>query len=288
MKDIDTSLLTQLKHRNAEIHKGQCGRIAIIAGSPSMLGAAILVALACLKVGSGIVHLLTDKIAQGQVNACYPEIIVHPLFSENNPISDKTIFLVESILKKINCDTVVIGPGLGQNSSIQGFLKTLLSSQILNGYHTVFDGDALSLLKGDLFKSLPHKSSILTPHYGEFHNLFSLTGEKKEITKEASQISQQIIVFKGSRSIISNGKETVDIKAGNPGLATAGSGDVLSGIIAGFLAQSKKSYLSALWGVYLHGSIANVLFNEQHYGFIASDIIKKIPSQLQELYHQFT
>ncbi|MFC1616879.1 NAD(P)H-hydrate dehydratase [Candidatus Margulisiibacteriota bacterium] len=246
---IKIDIVKLLPKRNKNTHKSQCGRVGIIAGSKNMLGAAVLCARSALRSGAGLVYLFTVKEATPLVNIVYPEIIVLPF---------------QDYLK-VKLDVIAIGPGMGREKSTQKFInKVLKDIQI----PAVVDADALYSVD---FTKLRNKDLVLTPHQGEYDRRFS---QKCEQT--AKEINQ-IVVLKGPKTQVCSPTEKYVNTTGNPGMATAGSGDVLTGIIAALIGQGLISFNAAKLGVYLHGLAGDLAKKEKGiYSLIASDIIDNL------------
>ena len=232
--------------RLADVHKGQCGRIGVIAGSLEMMGAAALTAMAALRSGAGVVYVMTVSEAVPMMNLVYPELIVCP-FS-----------VLDSLVGKL--DVVAIGPGLG--SAALGLLTHCLS--VFHG-PMVVDADALQ-------SGVVYRESVLTPHVGEFRRVF---GDKN--LEDAARESGQVVVLKGAHTQVSDGARVYVNDTGNSGMATAGSGDVLTGVIAGLIGQGMSRFDAAALGVKWHGAAGDLAFQEMGYGLIASDIVACLP-----------
>ena len=241
-------------------HKYEAGYVLGIAGSPQMPGAAALATAGVLRSGAGIVRLFS-----------MPDTTTDQLLAE--------VIHEEVDLKKIKEESkraaaYFVGPGLGRTPEIEKLLKQLFASLRLP---TVIDADALYFLAKNPSTKLP-KQSILTPHHGEMEKLL----KKKPTLKNCQAYVEKhkaTLVLKGAPSIVFHpGKKPLVIAHGDPGMATAGSGDVLTGILAGLLAQKMTPDEAAALGVYLHaraGEIAGL--NLTSYCMIASDILKYLP-----------
>jgi ADP-dependent NAD(P)H-hydrate dehydratase / NAD(P)H-hydrate epimerase len=241
-------------------HKYEAGYVLGIAGSPQMPGAAALATAGVLRSGAGIVRLFS-----------MPDTPTDQLLAE--------VIHEEYDLKKIKEESkraaaYFIGPGLGRTSETEKLLKQLFTSLRLP---TVIDADALYFLAKNPSTKLP-KHSILTPHHGEMEKLL----KKKPTLKNCQAYVEKhktTLVLKGAPSIVFHpGKKPLVIAHGDPGMATAGSGDVLTGILAGLLAQKMTPGEAAALGVYLHaraGEIAGLSLTS--YCMIASDILKYLP-----------
>lgn len=259
-------------------HKGTFGHALLISGSYGMMGASILATKATLRTGCGLVTTHIPQKGYEIMQISVPEAIVSLDKSE-------THFTGTPDLNKYN--VIGIGPGLGTNEeSMDAFLQTLLNYQ----HPMVIDADALNLLAKDtsLWDKIP-QGSILTPHSKEFERI---CGEKttayqswvKQI--ELSQRYKVIIVLKGAYSSISLPDGSLHINpTGNSGMATAGSGDTLTGIITSLLAQSYKPEEAAILGTWLHGKAGDLaLMKNSEESLIASDIIQEIGTVYKNLH----
>lgn len=288
-------LLTTLTHRPDRLHKHQCGKIAIIAGSVSMMGAAILTALAALRTGAGLVHLITTTSGAAQLNIQYPEIITHPITSKSGFLTHDKLDKICRILDTIQPDVLAIGPGLGRDPSTQDLIKPILAHY--DG-PKVIDADALMAVDLEFLQMLDPNTCILTPHLGEFNALFHghipehrdlIHSDTDRVTTliELTQSLNQVIVLKGFHSVIASQTSVHMNSTGNPAMATAGTGDVLTGVLAGLIGQVQGSSLGisldmiTQTGVYLHGLAGDQAAQKLGIGLIASDVIHEIPLAIQ-------
>lgn len=263
------------KPRNKFSHKGNFGHSLLVNGSKGMMGAAILSAKACLRSGSGLLTLLIAEDERFIIQSAVPEAMC--IFREDNS------FQIE--LRKYNA--ICIGCGLGNSQEA----KDLLNAIIYNYQKPlVLDADALNIISSypELKAQIP-KGSVITPHPKEFDRLFgssSNTFERHEKQKLMSKHLGIYIVLKGRYTSITNpiGETYYNIN-GNPGMATGGSGDVLTGIITGLYAQYQEMQTACLIGVYLHG-LAGDLAAEKHSeeALIASDIYTYLGLAFIQLY----
>jgi len=259
------------KPRNKFAHKGNFGHSLLVAGSFGKIGAAVLAARACLKSGSGLLTCHIPKCGYEIMQTSVPEAMVTTDFNS-------------SILTKIDTDltlfdTIGIGPGIGNASETKMMLR-----EILDAYRNplVLDADALNIIAAqkDLLQLVP-KGSILTPHPKEFERIFGKSENdfgRINLAMEQARILNSIIVLKGHHTFIAtpDGKGFFN-NSGNPGMATAGSGDVLTGILTGLLAQGYSSIESAIFAVYLHGLAGDLAAKEQSMEAMTSgDITEQI------------
>jgi len=266
----DNSIIKNiLKSRYPFTHKGDYGHACLIAGSIGLMGAAVLAVKACLRSGSGKVTTYTPNIGYDIMQISAPEAMTK-IAGEN---------FISSFDDIQRFDSLGIGPGLGVYESHKELLLKLFSAY---KKPIVVDADALNILSQnkDLLKVLP-EGSILTPHLVEFERLFGKTKTDDKRIRIALAMSHQYniyIVLKGHRTLIATpGKKAYFNSTGNAGMATGGSGDVLTGILTGLLAQGYTSLDACMLGVYLHGlagDIAAEKFSQE--AMIASDIIDNL------------
>jgi NAD(P)H-hydrate epimerase len=275
-----------LPRRTKEAHKGNAGRVVLIGGSVGMSGAPTMAAKAVLKSGAGLcIAALPEKILPTFASA-FPEATSHPLPCSAAGVLQESAADELSELWK-NADVVAIGPGLGRDGSTLDFVRRAVREcpQPL-----VVDADALYALReieDDLQKR--KAPTILTPHPGEMGELMEMkTSEVNENRIETALACAQkfdaIVVLKGARSIVAlpDGNTHINL-TGNSGMATGGAGDVLTGTIAGLLAQTKNAANATLLGVYAHGLAGDFAFEASGNGLIAGDIADHLPRALLEI-----
>ncbi len=275
---IDRSIIRTIhKPRNRFAHKGNFGHAMIIAGSYGKIGAAVLAAKACLRSGAGLLTCFVPK--------CGYEIL-QTTVSEAMILTDANSFMTTKINDDIpGYDAIGIGPGLGTASETRAAVKELLSEY---KKPVVIDADALNGLSME--KDLPSlpPASILTPHPKEFERLFGQSKndfERIQLALQKAKLLNCLIVLKGHHSFIAtpSGKGYFN-NTGNAGMATAGSGDVLTGIITGLLAQNYSSEEAAILAVYLHGLAGDIAAKEfSQEAMIAGDIINNIGNAFKQL-----
>jgi len=280
-------LPAQLLLRKVNSHKGDYGHLLVLAGSSRFSGAALLCAEAALRAGSGLVTLGIPKgIALAVIKNKPKEVMLLPLNQTKEGALSKTAFSkIASFLKKV--DVLIIGPGLGDNKSTYALVRKIITRSNLP---TVVDADALNALNKHLKILKNHKGNfILTPHEKELSRLFGLSigfvkKNRKLVAKKYAKYYNSIIVLKGHTSIVTSGTGQCYInKTGNPGMATAGSGDVLSGIIGAFLAQGLDSFAAAKYATHIHGLAGDIAAKDKtQMGLIASDIINRIPDAIKK------
>jgi NAD(P)H-hydrate epimerase len=275
---IDKTIIRSIyKPRKRFAHKGNFGHTMLIAGSYGKIGAAVLSAKACLRSGTGLLTCFIPKCGYEILQTTVPEAMV--MTDVNSSIITK---IDDDILKY---DSIGIGPGLGTASETRTAVKELIS---IYKKPIVLDADALNGLSME--KTLPSlpPGSILTPHPKEFERLFGESQNDFEKIEKALENAKQLncsIVLKGHHTFIAtaSGKGYFN-NTGNAGMATAGSGDVLTGMIAGLSAQGYSPEDAAILAVYLHGSAGDIAANEfSKEAMIAGDIIDSIGKVFKQL-----
>ncbi len=271
-----------LPYRSQDGNKGTFGRVLIIAGSENMYGACYLSALSALRTGCGLVTVFTHENNRGTLQTMLPET----LLCTYGDTYDKAE--LQNYLQHAAC--VVIGPGL---STCQ--VAKQLVEQVLTTYDNaiVADADALNCIaeKKELLctqRKFEHRNLIVTPHLGELSRLTGKSIEelKKDFQKSVKEYAGEnrlIVVGKDAGTVVSDGNRTYINQTGNCGMATAGSGDVLSGIIAGLCSQKEKGFDAAWKGVFLHGKAGDVVVrNSNSYSLIAGDIADALKEAIKE------
>lgn len=261
-----------LPHLQAAAHKYQRGHTVVVGGDVAT-GAARLAAQSALRIGSGLVSVL-----------CSPDVF--PIYAVAltavmvKPLEDG----IQEFLDDNRINSWLIGPGAGLSDEIKAGVLMALGAQ----KSTVLDADALTVFADEpqvLFDAIS-SPIVMTPHEGEFVRLFAdtevnLSADKVTRTRQAAKLSGAVVVHKGADTVIASPAGEVVVNSNAPAiLATAGSGDVLAGLVAGLCAQHMNSFAAACAAVWIHGEIANRL----GIGLIAEDLPAAVPEQLQQLY----
>lgn len=272
-----TFVAGRLPDRPADSNKGTFGSVLVIAGSESFPGAAILSVLAAARSGAGLITLSTVK-------SVYDVAVPKVPFATFIKFSE-----IENNLDKY--DSVLLGPGLGKSADAVSLVKKLTGEDKFKRKKLVLDADALNILSedNDWFKSFG-TNATLTPHPGEMSRLTGLSVQdiqksREETVVKYSELWNKTIVLKGAETVIAGPAGEIYLSPfSNPLLATAGTGDVLAGIIAGFLAQGLALPDAAVVGVYLQGSAGEKLkerFGDR--GATALDLAESLPSVFKDL-----
>ena len=269
-----------LKAPDINTYKHQQGKVLVIAGSRGMTGAAILASLGAIRSGAGLITTCAPK----SLNNIYETNIIEGLTvsCEDDCKGYFTNKNYDEIEKYFDwSDTILIGPGLGQNDLTKELVKKIVTNY---DKPLVIDADGLSCFAENLELFNKIKSDyIITPHYGELARLINTN--TSEIIDNIIEYLQKFmnefngtLVAKNAPTLIAHGNEVVVNSTGNQGLATGGTGDVLSGMIASCLAQGIPTRIAAELGVFIHGKVADIIAERKGYrGLIASDLLDALP-----------
>ncbi len=272
-----------ISNRKADMHKGDAGRILIIAGSKGLTGAAILASKACLKSGGGLITLACAESLNPIFEASLFEVMTIPLEDNDGVLSFKNYKI---LLEKANlCDAVLIGPGL----SVCDETEKIVTNLIKDCKKTlIIDADGINIISKNINILSEHTQNIIiTPHIGEFSRLTGIETDKilsntQKYAEEFATKYNLCLVLKSHKTVVtmphSDGLISTFNILGNPGMATGGTGDVLAGVITSFAAQFKDIYNSALAGVYIHSLAADMASCiKGEYGLTPTDITEFIP-----------
>ena len=275
-----------LPGRKPNAHKGSCGTVLVLAGSVGMTGAAHLASLSALRSGAGLVYLGVPESLNDVMEGKLTEVITKPLpETRTRTLSLHALDRIKALMAK--ADSMVIGPGLSTHPEtvelVQAVIKHLKIPAVL-------DADALNALSNKAELLYNPAQFVLTPHYGELARLTgkSIAEIKENPVQAASQLAvkyNQTVVLKGAPTVIAapGGKVWVNT-TGNSGMATAGTGDVLAGLIAGLLAQGLSPETAAGLGVYLHGLAGDLAADQKtQYCMLAGDLLNNLPRAYKTL-----
>ena len=271
-----------LRPRKRNAHKGSCGRVMVIAGSPGMTGAACLASQAALRVGCGLTTIFTAVGVQPILAMKLTEVMVKSVPETNTGILGLTA--LSGLLKEAaDYDVVLLGPGLGRNEETLEMVRQFCRQTTVQ---LVLDADALRAFEGkaELFAACKHVP-ILTPHLGEMAGLLSVSvADLRQnilvMARKAAAEWQAILVLKSECTMVVYPQGEVYLSLqGNSGMATAGSGDVLSGTIAGVYKEAAEG-VAPLVGVFLHGLAGDMAYTELGNGLLAGDILERLPKAL--------
>lgn len=279
-------------------HKGNYGHVLIVAGSKGKTGAALMAAKACLRSGAGLVTLgIPESLSNVFQSRVTEEMTLSLPDRGDGTLSQEAVKIIIDFLNN-KATTLAIGPGIGVSPDTKKILKNLIRN---SNVPMVIDADGINSLKGErAVLSKANSPIILTPHPGEMARLLYKRGRGKilinvqDIEKERIDIALSFseetgvyLVLKGVPTVIAepNGKVYIN-STGNPGMASAGTGDVLTGMISGFLSQGLLPVHASILGVYMHGFAGDIVASEKgEHSLIASDIINTIPFAFKSLIH---
>lgn len=281
---MDKTSWDRLLYRNPQTNKYDYGHVLIMGGSEAMVGAPILTARAALRTGAGLVTIASpDKTAQ-LIDRDIEEIMTLSLPPWDRP--EKTAHAIREFINKRQVSVLVIGPGLA--SGADRIIRTLIATVELP---TVLDAEVFTALSDHLrvLKATASTNVILTPHSGEYARLIKNepqynTDSEIGLKRFAQDFNATVILKQHHTLAVSAKGEIYKNTTGNPGMATAGTGDVLTGIIGGILAQKVEPYEAAKMSVYLHGKAGDIAAQAKtEPGMVASDVIEAIPEALRQL-----
>lgn len=284
------SQLPRLKPRPADSNKGAFGRVLVVAGSRGMSGAAVLCASAALRGGAGLVRLAVPAEILPIVASANPCYMTAPLpQDEQGRLAEQSAPLLLDLIQAN--DVIAFGPGLGQGPAITSVLRAILEKA---KRPLVLDADGLNALVDHLAalkaidkpgdsRAQAAASLILTPHPGEFARLLrtdtaTVQGNRQELAVRFAREHGVVLVLKGHATIVTDGQRVFHNTTGNPGLATGGTGDVLTGLLAALLGQGLEPFAAAQLGVYVHGLAGDLArFDLGEVSLIASDVLHYLP-----------
>ena len=264
-----------IKARPPHFHKGNFGHALILGGSVGFSGAVIMASKSALRSGCGLV----TAVIPNQINDIFESACIEAM---SYPVNLKKFYDLSELIEFINSkDAILMGPGLGRSSDAKNFLYELLLPRV--NIPAVLDADALNIISENLniFDKI-NVPKIITPHPGEFSRLTGISIEeiqsnRVELSKEFAKKHGCIVVLKGYRTVITDGEITYLCPKGDDTLATAGSGDVLGGIIVSLLAQGYSPLNSAILGVFIHGITGEIC--KKKYGAestVSGDLIENL------------
>ncbi|MCS7046702.1 MAG: NAD(P)H-hydrate dehydratase [Gemmataceae bacterium] len=277
--------LPPLPPRKPDSNKGTFGRVLVIAGSRGMSGAAVLSASAALRAGAGLVRLAVPAEVQplaATANPC--------LMTEGWPQDAAGRFAAltprELALRTAGNDVIALGPGLGRSRGLTLLVQNLLAQWTKP---LVLDADGLNNLAADGGALGAHGGPVvITPHPGEFARLLqtdvaSVQAQRRESAANYARQHGVVVVLKGHATVVTDGRQLFVNATGNPGMATAGSGDVLSGVLAALLAQGLAPFAAACCAVHCHGLAGDLAAAARgQVGLIATDLLDYLPAALRQ------
>lgn len=275
------------KRRRRDAHKGDFGHVLVVAGSRLHTGAAALASRAALRSGAGLVTAMAPRSLQGAMVSDTPELMVWPAEeSADGAMAVSNTGWLAGNLERFNA--IVIGPGLGRSPDAQALVAWLLDHATCP---LVLDADAINVCAGQAGRLRTTKAPlVLTPHPGELARLLGTTAAEVQHDRHAAiesaiEAAGATVVLKGAGTLVASPGKPVQVNLnGNPGMATAGSGDVLAGILGGLLAQRFSPYDAARAAAYVHGRAGDYgAWRRCQAGLLAGDIIEELPYALRDL-----
>jgi ADP-dependent NAD(P)H-hydrate dehydratase / NAD(P)H-hydrate epimerase len=268
--------------RKAFSSKRDHGYVLVIGGSDVYSGAPGLAALAALRTGAGLAIVAAPESVANVIRSYSPDLIVYSM--RGRSISPSHLNSIGKILERVN--SVVIGPGIGNHPRTSAAVRSIIGLVKRSKLSMVVDADAIRSLSGHL-DIIADAKAVLTPNSGEFKAVGGSeeVGEKwQEKVKPAMSFARKArctVLLKGHETVITDGTAFRVNRTGNPSMATAGVGDVLSGIVAAYLAQGQRPFEAAVAGAYVHGCVGDLVLQDRGFHATASDLIEKIPEVLR-------
>ena len=251
-----------------------------------MSGAAALASRAALRAGAGLVRVAVPKGILPIVASIEPSFTTIPLPEDSTGrISEKAVNTILNVAEENDC--LAFGPGISTSSALRSVLETLIKQENLK---LVIDADGLNNLSGIKNWNTKLKAElILTPHPGEMKRLWAclfreqMPNDRQKQAVQLAQKTETTVALKGAGTVVTNGKKVYINKTGNPGMATAGSGDVLTGVITDLIGQGLSNFDAAVLGVYIHGLAGDIAAKKiGQVSLMATDIIEALPKAFLE------
>ncbi len=284
--DLTASALPQLPARRADSHKGDYGRALVVGGSRGMSGAIAMAGKATLRSGAGLATLAVPRSVQDVVAAFEPSYMTRGLDDDEGQIALSAVDQVIELSR--NATAVGLGPGLGRSAALTKFVARLYRDIDRT---MVVDADALfALAEQPDALSNPGGPRVITPHPGEFARLSARPYDAEKRNESAADLARRdptkstVVVLKGDGTIVSDGVRLSVNRTGNPGMATGGSGDVLTGVITALLCQGLAPFDAARLGVHIHGQAGDLAAEELgQVSMIASDLLDYLPQAFRSV-----
>jgi len=275
--------IPKLKPRARDANKGDFGKVCIIAGSTGMSGAAALAGRAALRAGAGLVRVATPKSVLPIVASIEPSFTTVALPEDTaGRISAGAANTILNLIPDNDC--IAFGPGIGVTQGVRSVLQKLLAQV---GLRMIIDADGLNnLSKITGWPSQTRASVVLTPHPGELKRLWAgllrtpLPADRRDQAIVLANKTKMTVVLKGAGTVVTDGQKVYVNKTGNPGMATAGAGDVLTGVITALMGQGLSNFDASVLGVYVHGLAGDIAAKKTgQISLIATDIIGSLPEE---------
>jgi len=279
--------IPELKPRKPDAHKGDFGKVCIIGGSVGMSGAAALAGRSALRAGAGLVRVAVPQSILPIVASIEPSFTTIPLPDDGNGrVSVKAIGVILDAVEQNDC--FAFGPGVGTSAALRSVLRTLIEQPELR---LLIDADGLNNLSAIKNWSTRRRADlILTPHPGEMKRLWKglfrdkLPTDRKKQAAILAQNTGSVVVLKGAGTVVTDGEKIYVNNTGNPGMATAASGDVLTGVIAALAGQGLDNFDASVLGVYVHGLAGDIAAEKfGQVSMIATDIVDTLADAFGKL-----
>ena len=275
----------QVPRRRRDTHKGDYGRVLVAAGSTGKTGAAGLAALGALRSGAGLVTVATPSVCLSAVAALAPEYMT--LGIDHDDDGRVRGDAAAAVLAE-RCDVLAVGPGLGRGTGVTRFVRELVDRAPVP---MVLDADALNAFAGDPagLRGRPDRALVVTPHAGEMGRIIGrpaeyVTAHRPDVARDLAGEQGIFVVLKGARTLVATPAGDVWINVtGNPGMATGGTGDVLTGVLAAWMAQLPDVEAACGLGVCLHGLAGDAAAAEHGAGLVAGDLARGLGPALVTL-----
>jgi NAD(P)H-hydrate epimerase len=276
-----------LRRRQADSHKGSYGRVLVVAGSKGMAGAAVLCGSAALRGGAGLVQVACPTEAWPAVAAGNPCYTTHPMTCRADGTYGESCVAELAELARV-ADVLAVGPGLGNREDVGEVVRGLLLA--VPDKPAVLDADGLNVLGASPDEVAGRPGSlVMTPHPGEFARLLGTTTAAVQADRENLAVGFAgrlgvVLVLKGHRTIVTDGRRVYRNETGNPGMATGGAGDVLTGLTAALIGQGLGGFEAAVLGAWVHGRAGDLAAAElSQIALTAADLLDYLPRVFREL-----
>lgn len=287
MNLLPVTELPPLPRRPVEAHKGTFGTVLVIAGSRGLAGAAVLTGRAALRAGAGLVRVACPIAIQDVVAASYPGYTTLGIRQHTDgTFGDGACEELVAVAREVS--VVALGPGLGREPAVGAFVRQFLSE--FRSVPVVIDADglyAISPLTAPI--GAPDTPYVLTPHPGEFARLTGRPAPRSDPDRQTqavalAQLAHQTVLLKGAGTVVTDGSRLYRNTTGNPGMATGGSGDVLTGVIAALIAQGLSAFEAAVLGAWVHGRAGDHAMTDLgQTALTATDLLEYLPAAFREL-----
>jgi NAD(P)H-hydrate epimerase len=268
--------------RPPSAHKGDFGRLVVIGGSETYVGAPAIAGLAALQTGVDLVYVAAPREVAYTISSMSPNLITVKLKGEHLVEEDVTV--MEAFLERATA--IILGPGLGLHSETVKAVGALLERRDVSNKPIILDADALKIL-GWMKKKPKIPSVVFTPHAGEYNILTGKTPlpeleARAEQVRSSAQKLGGVILLKGPVDVISDGQRVKLNFTGNPGMTVGGTGDALTGVVGGWVAQGVELFEAAVAGAFVNGAAGDFVYARKGYHILPTDIIEELPHVIEE------